>query len=330
MVPPMRVADKSLAAPGQPLHRPARVPRRPQHHGGLAKGLAAQAEATADIQADDTQLLLRHFQDQLGQAVLHAHHALGRAVQGVAPGRRVVFAQRDPRFHRVADQAVVHQFHADHVRRADKGRIGPLLPPAVPMHADVAAMLGPDHRGARLGGGGGVGHARQFVVVHLDQLGGVLRLGAGLRHHQRHGVADEADVIGLQYLPWWAVQLGATLARNIHLHRKQPEPIGIGIRPGQHQHHAGRGLGRRHVHPPDPRIGVGAAQDEHLRHAGAAEVVRIGAAPGQQPHIFLAAHRLANAEFVHLASPRVFAGQESRPARECREGGWPSRRNHRI
>ena len=103
----------------------------------------------------------------------------------------------------------------------------------------------PDLRRALLRGVLEIGDRRQFLVLDLDQFGGVARLHLGLGDHEGDAVADIAHaVLADQRQP------GAEAGRRADLFRHRmrgqfAELVGLGIGAGQDQQHAGRGLGLR-------------------------------------------------------------------------------------
>jgi hypothetical protein len=319
----MRVGQEGLRPPGPPLHRAAEPARRPQHHRRFREALAAEPEAAAGVGRGDAQLLGRHLQDVARHRVAHAEHALARRGELVALGFGVPGADRDAGLHRVADHAVLHQLDPRDMRGAGEGSVGLVLAAVAPVHAEVRSAFRPDHRRAGVERPGGVGDGGQHLVLHDDQLQSVLGLAAGLRHDRDDGVADIAHGVGLQDRPRRAEQRRrAGARRHLHLHLEQPDAVGRGVVPGQHQQHAGRGARGLDIQRQDAGMRMRGAQDRQMRLAGQVHVVGVAPATGEEAHVLLPPHGLADAELVHCSTPHP--PRLPRPARRCARAPPPS------
>ncbi len=117
-----------------------------------------------------------------------------------------------------------------------------------------------------------VGDGRQVVVVDVDQLGGIHRLGAGLGDDEGDGVADVADLVDREgRAPRLVVDVGEA--------REGLTAQVVGGVDGQHPRRSGR-LGR--VDPGDPGVPERAAHEDRVGHALVLEVVHERALPEQQ------------------------------------------------
>ena len=132
----------------------------------------------------------------------------------------------------------------------------------------------PDLGRAVLGGVLEVDHRRQRLVVDLDQLGGVARLRQRLGDHEGDAVADEAHLVGNEQRLEGAVALGRAEILRHQMRGHGAELVGRGIGAGQHQQHAGRGLGLRHVDALDAGVGVRRQHGDAVAHARAARCRR--------------------------------------------------------
>jgi hypothetical protein len=127
-----------------------------------------------------------------------------------------------------------------------------------------------DRRGLRIGGDFRVGQRRQRLVVDLDQLAAVFRLGARARHHGAHRFAGPAGAIH----------------RNGRL-RRGFEPLEMGEDADPRRHHlrqfrasddrdyTGRFLGLVRLDRFEPRMGVRRAHKGDMRHPGQHDVADI-------------------------------------------------------
>ncbi len=83
------------------------------------------------------------------------------------------------------------QRHARHVFRLGEGLVGRGAIAVLVVDREIARHVGVQHRRARRERVLRLDHRRQVAVVDRDQLGGILRGGFALRHHQRDRLADE-------------------------------------------------------------------------------------------------------------------------------------------
>ena len=253
---------------GHPFHRAADAARRPQHQRVVGKG-ALEAEAAADVGRDHPDLVLRHVED-----VRHLHARAVRILAGrierVQIVGRVVVADRDPRLHGDGRQPVVLDPQLHHVLGLGEGGVGRLLVAEHQPEADIAlrAVL-PDLGGALLGGVLEVHDRRQRLVVDLDQLGGVARLGERLGHHEGDAVADEAHLVGDEQRLEGAVALGGAEILRHQMGGEAAELLGQGVGAGEDAEHARRRLGLGDVDALDAGVRVRRQHGHAVAHARA-------------------------------------------------------------
>ena len=133
--------------------------------------------------------------------------------------------------------------------------------------------------------------------------GGVARLRQRLGHHEGHGIADEAHLVGHQRR---AVGLQQRRAVTV-LQRQSADEGGIvgllrEIGAGPDPEHARHRLGGRGVDAADHPVRVGGAHHPGIGLTGQAEIVGILALAADQGVVFLAADRLPDTVFLQCDS----------------------------
>jgi hypothetical protein len=120
-----------------------------------------------------------------------------------------------------------------------------------------------------------VDHRRQWVVLHIDELGGVLRDVPALRDHQGDEVADEAHVAVRHRRPWC---VGHILA-----HGRVPRltNIGVEIRRDEDGGNARELQRSRRVDVDDTCAGERATNEARVEHAGTDDIVDERAMTGE-------------------------------------------------
>ena len=131
-------------------------------------------------------------------------------------------------------------------------------------------------------------HRRQRFDVRGDELGRVLRDVPALCDDQRDRVAHVADI---------GIRQRAERSRRSHRahhrlpHRMQPR---VQVSGGEHGDDSGQRPGLLDVDAAELAVCHGAADERRVQHAGHDHVVDVASAPGQQPRVLPAAHRLAD------------------------------------
>ena len=248
------VAQECLAALAGPFHRAADAPRRPGDQRELRIGCAARAEIAADIVHHHAHVVVRDAEHH-GHVVPRAHRAAGAGVQRVASGRGVVFADRRARLHRHAGDALHRGArdapHARRQRTPHRSRRH-----RRPWHRGRDSMRHPTRRSGAPAATAcaGMDHGRQFLVVHHDEFGGVLRRGKAVGHDHRDDVADMAHLVGGHRImrrnerrrAVRVLELDVGRIAGAHRMRDRLQPVGQQIAAGQHRKHAGRPSPVRH------------------------------------------------------------------------------------
>jgi hypothetical protein len=277
--------------------------RRPEHQRVVGERSALEPEAAADVGRDRADLRLRHMED-----VRHLHaravRILRAGVERVAIVGGAVVADGDARLHRHGREAVVLDAQLHHVLGLGEGGVGRLLVAEHQPEAGVALRaIVPHLHGAILGGLFEIDHRRQRLVVDLDQLGGVARLGERLGDDEGDAVADEAYLVGDQYRLKRAMPLGRAEVLGHQVGGEAAELVGRRIGAGEHREHAGRGLGLGGVDALDAGVRVRRQHGDPVAHAGQGNVIDVAPEPLQEALVFHAPHSLSDAELGHVRLP---------------------------
>ncbi len=170
------------------------------------------------------------------------------------------------------------------------------LSPRLESVGDVVAVFVPHHRGAGFRRLGDIGDGGQRIVVDHDQFGGVLGLGQRVRDDHDDRIADVTDPIADQRRPLRGEHRGAVAFLARHVGFRHGDAVGDVIGRGVNGDHAGRRFGRVRVDTGNVRVRVWGADEDAPGLARQDVVILIMAAAGQQPHVFITADRLADAE----------------------------------
>ena len=274
-----------------------------QHQRDFVIDGRLHAEAAADVAADDADLAVGHFQDELRQLGLEHIGPLQGRVDRVAALDRLEQADAAARLHGRGGDAIDDEFVLDHMRGAGEGGVGRFLVALDLDEADIVRAIVPNERHAGLGRVAGRDDGRQRLVIDLDQFGRVDRLVISLGDDEGDIVADHPHPVLGQSRIARPVAGHAVAALQSAGHRQVAEARGLVIGGGEDREHAGRGFGLRGVDRADARMGVRRAQHVAERHAGKHHVGDIAAAALDQPRILEPRYRLADREFTHR-SPR--------------------------
>ena len=189
------VGDQVLAPVLDPFHRAAEFARSPagDQHFGFHIGL--EPESAAHIGSDHAHLAL--FQpEEFGQPGADQMGHLGRCMDDELVGAFLPFGDHGPAFHG-HHGLPRHAVFASHLDRRLRSRF---VHVAVEkrLQRDVVAPVLVDQRGAGLARLQHVDHGGNFLVLDLDLLGQVLRLGAGVADAGDHGLAREPGLVARQ------------------------------------------------------------------------------------------------------------------------------------
>ena len=282
----MRVRDERLGALGGPLHGAVELLGRPGDHDILGIEVDLRAEAAANVGRDHAHLVLGQPQHEGRHQQPLDVRVLARDIERVprlgARVRRVGRARLD----RVRYQAVVDEIELGDVRRPVKRAVDRCL---VTQRPDVAGVVRRRFMNRRRAfGPDRVDHCRQNLVIHLDHLSGIPRLGERFGDHHRDALPD---------MPHLALR--ERRVRRL-LHRLA---VDIGDQPaaGQAAHLRRRQIGARidrkhrrgffcmiHENLFDPGMRVRRSHERRVRLPRQRDIVGIHAGAGEEAVILLA------------------------------------------
>jgi len=218
---------------------------------------------------------------------------------GVVGG--VVVADGHPRLHGDRGQPVVLDSQLHHVLGLGEGGVGRILVAEHEPEPDIALRtIVPDFGGAVLGGVFEVHHRRQRFIVDLDQFGGIARLTQRLGDDERHTVADEAHLSGIEDRLKRAVALGRAEVLRHQMGGEAAQLLRHGIGAGEHAEHARRGLSLGDVDALDAGVRVRREHRHPVTLPGQADVVDVAPLPEQKTLVFHSPHSLSDAELGHV------------------------------
>ena len=254
---PVAGAQEGLLPRQEELDRPRGLPRQERRDHGVLARLELGAEATAHVVADDPDL--GHGQaERPGRSGLDGVDPLGRLPQrqpvAVPAGDAAVQLERGVELALGAEAPL-----DDHIRRGEPGgHVTPLVGGRLPH--PVAALVHLRRFGRE--SVALVGDEREDLVVDPDRRQGVPGLVRGLGGDRGHRLA----LVAADRIEQRCRDPAAVAPRHV---------LRLGARAGQHRDDAGQRLGRRGVDAPHPGVGVGAAQDGAVEHAGQDQVRRV-------------------------------------------------------
>jgi hypothetical protein len=289
----------------RPLDRAADFLGGPRHQCLLDVGEHLHAETAAHVGRHDAQLVVLHT-ERAGDDVLHHVHVLAGRVERVTLVLFVVDAERTTRLHRVDHDPVVGEVDLGDVMRPGEGCVdrGPVA--VLPIEHAIAGGLFPHLRSALLQRVCQFAHGRQDVIIDLDQFSRVFRLFDGFGDDQSDVIADRAHVVLFQERVGRQRHLCAVARGQRCQAWNSAELVMLDVGAGENGEHALGLAGGRHVDRPDPGVRVRRAEDVGVGLVGYRHVVEVTAAAREQPLIFLAAHRLPDAELTHVCPPELF------------------------
>ena len=207
------------------------------------------------------------------------------------------------RFHGRRDQALLDELGLDRVggvgeRRLECVGIG-YQRPVVRLVRAVARV------GVLLVGDGVVDRrdGRERVVLDVDHLGGVGRLVARLRQHDRDDLAEVVDLVGGHREVLGVDHVLGDRPRTRQ--RRDPEAHVLELRPGVDGEDAVHVLGGRGVDVLDAGVGEGRPHHAHPELTGHLDVVDVLAFTGEQRRVLPTLHRLADIPLGVLLEGRV-------------------------
>ncbi len=253
-------ADQVLAARLGPAQRPAGFPGRPGDDKRVAVDADLGAEAATYVGHHHADLVRGH-----AQRAAQDHPAQLRVLGAVPDGQLAVPVGSRGRaaLHRQAGDPLVDDVLLDdHVAGVERGVVGGHRL----RERDVGAGHGEQQ--GRVGyGRRGSYHRGQRLVVHADQVGGVLALVAAVGDHHRDRLADEAHrVRGQQRLGPRAAQWHRAFAAAYLAAVRRRRQV-VHVADGQHGDHAGLLAGLLGVDTGDARMRDRAADEGDTRGA---------------------------------------------------------------
>ena len=311
----MDVGDEALDAVGDELDRTLEQLRKRDRRHLVGIGMDLDAERAADVLGQDADLMLLES-EVLGEQVLHHVRSLGALIDGEPLVARVPIGDDGARL--VGDPGVT----PEHERRLHHriGVLEALVGVAGDEHAlegEIVAKFGMDDRRAGVERGLGIGDRRQFLVADIHQLAAILRFGPRARDHRAYRLA----------LPARALDRDCMLRRRFDALEvgENADPGRDDLRQfsaGDHRDDARRRLRRGRRDRRDARVGVGRADEGHVRHARQRHITHeLGATTGE-PREIGPRHRSAD------IGVRPVEGREGRgrvvgdfhrvPCEECR------------
>ena len=301
----MRVRQEGFGAIGRPLHGTIHLARRPDADRLFGVDEDLRAEAAADVGRDHTELVFRREPDEGREHETRDMRVLARRVEGERIRAHVVFADRRARLHRVRDQTIVDDVELGDVLGLGEGRIRARLVAELPVVELVVGRLVMDCRRAGLAGGSHVRDRGQNLVVDVDHLGRVARLG------ERIG-DDDGDVIAdIAHLALRERGVGAGAHRRAVLVEDRPaadqaaDLVGRDVVAGEDRDDARRRRGVLKVDRLDLRVRMRRTQKIGVGLARTIDVVDVAALARDEAEIFLSAHGGADALIGHDASSRM-------------------------
>ena len=284
--------DEMLAPVLDPFHRPAET------HGGdadqdiLGIELAANAEAAAHmrfVHVDRGGRALEHARQQVAIAM----RDLGGAVQLEDVARGVVAADGAARLQRHAGMAADRQLELDHRWRRAQRRVDVAIALANDRHLGVAA--GREFAGLGLR----VEQDRQFLDLHDDEIGGVLRDVGIIGDDGGDRLPDIAHLAGCEH------RLAKGFERRDSAFAKIDRRHLGDVSRAPDRDHAGQGTRSAEVDGDDPAMGVVRAHDAHVELVRKRDIAGETAAASHQRRVFQTRDGAAD--------PFVVAGRQ-RPA----------------
>ena len=273
------------------------------------------AETAADIGRHDAHLVLRQLQHQRAHQEAHDMGKLAGGPQRVVALARIIFGNRRPRLHRIADQTIVDQAQLGDMRRLAERRLHRGLIAELPVAADIVRdvveqlrRVGPDR----------IEHADdrgQHLIVDIHQLRRRLRLFERLGDDEGHHVADEAHLALRQHREWRLFHRDALGVADAPAAGQRAQAVGCDILAGQHRDHARRRQRGGFVDAAQHGMGMRRTDENTRRHARPLDVRHVVAAPGEEALIFLALRRRADPDHLpHGHSPADVACMAAAPA----------------
>ena len=296
----MRVGEEGLGAVGRPFDRAIDLLRRPDADRLFGIDEDLRAETAADIGRHHAQLVLRRDADEGRQHEPRDMRVLARRVEREGILALVPFADRRAGLHRIGNEAIVDEVDLRDVLRRREGRVGRGLVAEMPV-VDCVVRRDIVNDGSRRLRFREIDDRRQDFVVDLDQFRRILRL--------RQGVGDDdGDMVAhIAHFALRKRRMRTRLHRRSvlgHDHPAADQPADAGdVVAREDIDHTRRRLRGRRVDAADIGMRMRRPQEPGMRLARTVDVIDIAALAGDEPEIFLAAHRRADPRDTHGVPP---------------------------
>ena len=270
-----------------PLHRATQPHGQQRDQEVLGVELTAHAETAAHIRLDEVDPVFGKVQ-QVGQdrAVEVRDLCWTPHRQEAAAGLEV--GNQPARLQRHAAVALDHEPFTQHQVRCGKRGID-----VTDRHCELGGHVCPnrlvEQRSAGFQRLPAIHNSGQRLVVHRDELGGVLGCVAATRDNHRDRLSDVAHLVAGQRVLQKPLQLleGRETHRDRLCQRRH-------IREGHHGGDAGRAARSLGMDACDARMGVRTAHDHGVQHAGEHHIGHVAPATGEQAQILLPLEASAN------------------------------------
>ena len=290
------VAEEAFGALVGPFHRPAELLRSQQQRAILRIDLRLHPEGAADVTGQHVDLVRRHLEHVLGQCAADAHDALATEMQRPALRSRIVGADRRTRLHGADGNAVGDDLEAGHVGCLGEGLLHRLSIAVVEVEHEIGGRLVVDLRRARLQRFVRRGDGGQRFDVEFDRLRRILGLHGRLGHDAGHRFANIAHLADGERRPRRRLHRRAVALREVHRAAQWAESSRVEVGRGEDGEHAGHGECVLDIDASEHAVRDRAAHHHGMGLPREIDVVRIAALAAQEGWIFLARHRLADAE----------------------------------
>ncbi len=183
MIAGMDVGDKALEPVGDEFDRPLQKLRQRHRRHFVRISMDLDAERAADVFGQHADLML--FEpEMLGEQVLHHVRRLRALIDGEPRFARIPIGDDGARLVGDAGVAAEHEGGLDHRIGCGKALVG-IAGIERPLESEIVAELGMNHRRLGVERRFRIGHARQHLVLDVDQRAGILGLGAAAWRRRR-------------------------------------------------------------------------------------------------------------------------------------------------
>ena len=188
------IAQDALGTGSNPFHRSFQQSRCQEQGRELRIDLVAHPKPAADVLGVNTDLLARDA-SHMGKSAAHVGHALGREVDVVDTGRRIIGGKAGLRLHRVASDALRIEGETRHAGGARERSLDRSECAIFVFHGEIAGNVGMQLRRARCERIARVNRCWKIAILDDDALGAILRGGFAVRDHERNRLADKAHTL---------------------------------------------------------------------------------------------------------------------------------------